>query len=381
MAAVLPVGSDLSGAMNRFLKTILEKDIVDAVLMPMKVPSGDSFAWIIMSDSSIVDDAEAMAPVMPVQGARALRSLTRKGEGSIRVLALMRPCEIRAAIELSKLGQVKTENLILAAYDCPGAVPMDSFVSDPSSGEDLFRKMLAGEDVSAGEVKPSCTSCVEFSMTDADLHFGHFGLGGTEVLLIPGSPKGMEILEALELPADRETSIWDEAVRKRREKQVASRDAAFEETGENIRGVQGMLNVFADCISCRNCRAACPICYCRLCHFESETAKQDPNSRLDSAVTRGGISLPADRMLFHTGRMTHMSLSCVSCGQCSDACPADIPVAQVFSFVADRTQKAFEYSAGRNDGDPLPLRSFMKSELSGIHEMVSDAEPGGHAHE
>ena len=85
--------------------------------------------------------------------------------------------------------------------------------------------------------------------------------------------------------------------------------------------------------------------------------------------------------MFHVGRMTHMSLSCVSCGQCSDACPVSIPVADVFSFVADRTQSTFEYKAGLNATDPLPLRQFRKSELPGVHELVKNAEAEASSHE
>ncbi|MCD4777217.1 MAG: 4Fe-4S binding protein, partial [Candidatus Aegiribacteria sp.] len=95
----------------------------------------------------------------------------------------------------------------------------------------------------------------------------------------------------------------------------------------------------------------------------------------------GGISLPVDRIMFHTGRMAHMSLSCVSCGQCSDACPVSIPVADVFSYVADQTQNTFEYIAGLNDGDPLPLRQFRKAELPGVHELVKDADAEVPSHE
>jgi formate dehydrogenase (coenzyme F420) beta subunit len=380
-SAMLPVEGDLNAAVAGFLKTALEKGVVDAVLLPMEVPSGDSYAWILMKDPALVDDARAMAPVMPVQGARALRSLTRKGEGSLRVLALMRPCEVRAARELAKLGQVKTGNLILATWDCPGALPMKDFLRDPAGGKESFAGMLARGEPLDGGVKPSCLSCIDFSMTDADLHFCNFLSAGGHIPVLAGSPEGQRLLQADSLGLETGVDIegWEPCIAAKRETRMAARQAAFEETGGKVRGFEGMLTVFADCIGCRNCRAACPICYCRLCYFDSETAKPDPGAFLDAAAVRGGVSLPANRLLFHIGRMTHMSLSCVSCGQCSDACPADIPVADVFSLVGHGTREAFEYVAGRNDGVPLPLRTFLKTELAGIRELVRDAEPGGHS--
>ncbi|MCK5036824.1 MAG: hypothetical protein KAS73_13095, partial [Candidatus Sabulitectum sp.] len=132
----------LETSLRGFLRQLLESENIDALILPLKVPSGDSFAWIMLNDASMVDDAVPFPATMPVQGAKALRSLTRKEKGELKVLALMRPCEIRAGIELSKLGQVNTENLILATYDCPGAVPLQDYVSDPIAGERNFKEFF-----------------------------------------------------------------------------------------------------------------------------------------------------------------------------------------------------------------------------------------------
>ena len=78
--------------------------------------------------------------------------------------------------------------------------------------------------------------------------------------------------------------------------------------------------------------------------------------------------------MFHVGRLSHMSLSCVSCGQCTDVCPVSIPVSTMFSYVADSTQQTFEYEAGICAGDALPLREFKLSEIANIDELVKSAE-------
>ncbi len=378
--AVLPVAKDPGDAILEFLRLAVASELADAVILPMKVPSGDSYAWILMNDVSLMDDAVPIAAAMPVQGAKALRSLTRKSPGNLTVIAVMRPCEIRAAVELVKLGQVHADNLILATYDCPGAVQLQKYVDDPEGSEEHFSRMLQSGKPD-NTAKPVCHYCEEFSMFDSDLHFGYLGLSEKEVLVIPGSDKGSELLAGLGLDPARDLSDWEKGIDSLKVERETARKSAFEETGEQLRGFSGMLSVFANCIGCHNCQSACPICYCRLCYFDSETAQQDPDALITAAAKRGGISLPEDRIMFHVGRMTHMSLSCVSCGQCTDACPVSIPVAGAFSYVADRTQRTFEYKAGRNDGDPLPLRQFRKSELPGIHELVKNAESEGPSHE
>ncbi|MCK5785910.1 MAG: 4Fe-4S dicluster domain-containing protein [Candidatus Sabulitectum sp.] len=380
---VLKTDNGVETPVREFLGQMLDSGAVDALIMPLKVPSGDSFAWILLNDAGMLDDAVPFPAVMPVQGARALRSLTRKEKGDLTVLALMRPCEIRAGIELSKLGQVNTDNLILATYDCPGAIPLQDYVNDPESSEASFKEMFTtGE---PGEnAKPACRTCVNFSAVDSDLHFGFLGISDEGMLVIPGSTRGAELLQKMDIQSetgDKLLPLWKSEVESILKKRTAARDIAFKKTESDIKGFSGMLNVFSNCIGCHNCQSACPICYCRLCYFGSEASRSNPEALMNQAIKRGGISLPPERIMFHTGRLAHMSLSCVSCGQCSDACPVSIPVADVFSFVAEQTQSTFEYKAGRNDGKPLPLRDFKKSELPGVHELVKDAEPGGASHE
>ena len=378
--AVLPAEKEPGGAVQDFIRLAMEKELVDAVILPMKVPSGDSFAWILMNDVSLLDNAVPIAATMPVQGAKALRSLTRKGPGNLKIIAVMRPCEIRAAMELCKLGQVHSENLILATYDCPGAVQLQKYVDDPAGSEELFAGMLQ-KGKPDNSAKPVCHYCENFSMFDSDIHFGYLGLSEKEVLVIPDSEKGSVLLKELGLDTAKGLQAWEKGINELKAERAEARKSAFEETGAQLRGFDGMLSVFANCIGCHNCQSACPICYCRLCYFDSETAEQDPDALIIAASKRGGLSLPEDRIMFHVGRMTHMSLSCVSCGQCTDACPVSIPVAGAFSYVADRTQSTFEYFAGRNDGDPLPLRQFRKSELPGVHELVKSAEAEASSHE
>ena len=65
-------GADTKSAIRAFVKDLVENGDIDAGLMPVAVPAGDSYAWILMKDAEVLDQASPMAPVMPVQGAKAL---------------------------------------------------------------------------------------------------------------------------------------------------------------------------------------------------------------------------------------------------------------------------------------------------------------------
>lgn len=61
-----------------------------------------------------------------------------------------------------------------------------------------------------------------------------------------------------------------------------------------------------------------------------------------------------------------MSTACVGCGQCSNACPNEIPVMELFRTIAYKTQKAFVYEAGRSPDEPPPLSVFREDEFAEV---------------
>jgi formate dehydrogenase subunit beta len=48
-----------------------------------------------------------------------------------------------------------------------------------------------------------------------------------------------------------------------------------------------------------------------------------------------------------------------------------IPVAQLFSMIADETQGLFDYVSGRSLEEPIPLIAYREDEL---HQMEDDHE-------
>ena len=170
----------------------------------------------------------------------------------------------------------------------------------------------------------------------------------------------------MDIEAEKSMDNWEKKakeiieVRKKKKKEVQER------LKSKVMGIDNLLDVFSDCINCHNCRSACPICYCRQCYFESEKMKLPSDDYLMRAESKGALRFLPDTLLFHLGRMTHMSLSCVGCGACEDACPMSIEVAQIFSFVGERSQGLFSYIPGKNAEEPLSLRIYKEDEF---HEV------------
>jgi formate dehydrogenase subunit beta len=380
MGKILPAEEGINKTIIDFLKKSLEKNGLEAVLIPSKVPDTDSYTWLLVQNESLLDLANPLPPVMTVQGGRALSSLTKHGKLEEKVAALMRPCEIRAAVELFKLKQIDLDNIILISMDCPGAVPLSDFIADPEKMTGVFEQAFVnwGENDS---LRPVCQICHRFSLDAlipdspaSDLHIGFMGKKNEIIVLIPVTSKGKDLLEKLELSAQDSLKDWLAKVEEIREKKSKKRNDFDQEWQKKMAGTEKFAAVFDECINCHNCMNVCPVCYCQQCYFDSPFLKLTPEAHLERAEKRGALRYPRDTLLFHLGRMSHMVLSCVSCGACEDACPMSIPVAQVFAMVGDQTQKYFDYIPGKNRGEPLPLQVFDEEEFGEIETPSEGAE-------
>jgi len=61
-----------------------------------------------------------------------------------------------------------------------------------------------------------------------------------------------------------------------------------------------------------------------------------------------------------------MGLSCVGCGQCSNACPNDIKLSELFTAVGKGAQEGFGYVAGKSMEEPFPLSIFFEDEFQDV---------------
>jgi formate dehydrogenase subunit beta len=294
----------------------------------------------------------------------------------------MRPCEIRAVAELSKLKQIDLEDIALISIDCPGAMPLTDYMNEPDKMAEIFKTVFEKWEIS-DSLRPVCQICHRFSLASLlpsssqetslsdgeemalpapDLHVGIIDKEKKTISLIPVTSKGKAILDTLDLSPQDSLQDWELKVKEIREKKLKKRDSFEQEWSTKIEGPDKFSAAFDECINCHNCMRACPICYCQQCYFDSKNLKLKPDDYLERAEKRGALRFPLDTLLFHLGRMSHMVLSCVSCGACEDACPMSIPVAQIFTVVGEQVQKDFNYVPGRNREEPLPLQAFLEDE-------------------
>lgn len=362
-------------SLNRFLRMLLERDAVSAVLVPEHLPMKDSVMPTLVTDPEKLDRADPLAPAFPLNAARVLSKLTRKPSGAITA-AVLRPCEIRAFVELVKLKQGSTDEVLLIGMDCLGAFGNTDYVRFAESSENgastlrFYKKMLGGEeaDPSGFDLSPACKSC-EFPVPEgADIVVGLMGNNILEsITLIAKTERGERALQKLQLPEDSSPpAMREEAVARLVAERIRHRDRMFEETAEAVSDMGKLMGYLANCVNCYNCRVACPVCYCRECVFTTDVFDHDPVQYFRWAKRKGIIKMPSDTVFYHLTRLAHMSTACVGCGQCSNACPNGVPVMELFRTIAHYTQSAFSYTAGMSIEDDPPLSVFREHEFSEV---------------
>jgi formate dehydrogenase (coenzyme F420) beta subunit len=358
--------------LQAFLRKLLEAGLVDLLLVPMTTPTG-AVVPALVSDPGLISFADPLAPVMPVNSATLAGKLSFK-QPRPRVGAVLRACELRALVELAKMQQACLDDLLLIAVDCAGTYSPPTYQQMIASRKPAEANLWRGVFEAAADpgsplpdLRLACKICEQPVFPQAQIHIELFG-SNLERGIWVSLPA--ELGEKLELandtavpPAERE-----EAISRLAAARETARETEFSAIRERIESAEGIQGLFSTCIRCHNCMTVCPICYCKTCVFKSVIFDHDPMQYVTWAHQKGACRLPADTLLFHMTRLNHMALSCVGCGMCSEACPADLPVGLFFRTVSQKLGVTFDYVPGRSLEEPLPLVTFKADEWTEMGE-------------
>jgi formate dehydrogenase subunit beta len=362
---------DVVAALRTFLRRLLEEQVVDALLVPVELPSGDAVAQTLIKDPEKLALANPLAPVMMANSANLVSRLTRLGNRE-KVGVVLRSCEMRALIELVKLQQASLDNLLTLGIDCLGTYEVTQYAQlrgelgdavGPSPEQ--LQAAAEGQVVPVGgyEFRSACQICEYPVAANVDVNIGLIGVDTRTMVLLDMEPEiGEQLLEKLGLQ-EGEAGDREEAVGKLVAAREKARDEAFARFHESFQDSASLVAQFSTCIACHNCSQACPICYCKECIFETDTFRHPSERYLLWAGRKGAARMPSDTVLFQLTRMNHMVSSCVGCGMCESACPSNLPLALIFRAVGAKVQGLFEYLPGRSLEEELPVATFKEDEF------------------
>ncbi len=366
MTKVMNLNKSADEAVIEFLRHLLNNELVSGVLTLMRTKNRECFSYAFVTDADALDMAVPLAPVMPSNAGTILSSLTQSKK---RIAAVVRPCEQRAFIERVKREQGSLENVLLISHTCGGVYPLKTVIEEKK--EDLFEKYHESlcEGHVPDNVRPTCKACENCIPVNTDITISIIGEKNikSECSFFLNSEAAVELCK--DFSETMTDGNFDESLLKKHlEVRRETKENLFNTVVTQEDGLDGLIDVFGKCVGCHGCGHVCPICYCVLCDFESHN--YDYNSAIyeKELSQKGAFRLPSDTIFFHLGRMSHMSFSCVNCGQCTDVCPADIPVAAIFMRTGEQTASLFDYAPGRDVEESIPVMVFKEEEFQELGE-------------
>lgn len=357
-------------SLKEMLKESFKNNVVDAILGLFWDENRNNVSYGMTKNPENLDRLEILCPSMPVQGARVISNI-KFTETPLKVLCVIKPCEMRAVVELIKLKQIMPEKLIFLSMDCGGAIEPEKFKELSMSGKDIVGEYLVSYEnfsdftYSTENNRFACRICDRCIPKVSDLRLRPYG---KTMYLEALTEKGEQFLKSIlkDEPKNIDFTQYDESLKKIIDNRKTNKDKEREIFKKEINSMESFTKELSSCIRCHNCMVNCPADYCKECIFRSPVFDH-PSENYELWLERKGmIKLPADTLLFHLTRLNHMSTSCVSCGMCETSCPVGIRLTRIFSFIGEETQKIFDYEAGRSLDEELPVATFREKELDKV---------------
>jgi formate dehydrogenase subunit beta len=325
------------GAAQEFMSSLLTRNMVDALFVPQTGADGAVSAALI-SNPDAIKRSNPFAPIMVANAAKDVAAATTR-QPDRRIGAVLRPCEIRALVELAKRGRANLANLTVVGIDCLGTfAPFDymrKMLAAGSAAEMTTQCMqVAEEGEIACQTRTACQMCERPAPRGADVTLGFIGVDAAKELLVIAADESADGRLRLGEVTQREATEGEVA---RREatltniiaKHTAYTDRELSRLDVSFGGLAGALTALATCTECRLCLQACPL--------------------YDGELDDTSLSLVGQ-----LGAVAKWLVSCSGCGMCEESCPNGVPLAVVARALSRPLRAKFDYTPGRSVEEKLP---------------------------
>jgi formate dehydrogenase subunit beta len=365
---------ECGGAVTTLLKYALESGMVDAVFAVKKGQDiYDAVPTLITDPAEVVECAGSLHT-----GTLLLSKLFKKwlnGARDMKIAVPLKGCDVMGMYELAKREQINLDNVIMIGLNCGGTVSpvtarkmiADKFEIDPDDvvkeeidkgqfiviTKDGEHKGISIDDLEEEGYgrRSNCRRCKMKIPRQADLACGNWGVigdkAGKATFIEVCSEKGANLVsEAEKAGALKTEAPIPKGIEIRGKVEGAMlklgdkwRAKDFEALGEGTDRLKKIMEETSRCIKCYQCIENCPICYCVEC-----------STKKPYLVEPGRIPPP---FMFHLIRFSHISDSCINCGQCEELCAMDIPNALFMHALQTEMEKMFGFTPGVNMDLPV----------------------------
>ena len=361
--------AECGGAVTSLFKYLLDKKLVDGVLALKKGEDVYDGIPVFITSSDELPEVSGSLHCATINFGKIIS----KYFADKKIAVPTKPCDAMAIKELAKLKQVNLDNIYMIGLNCGGTVnpitamkmiklfyeinPKDvikeeidkgKFIIFLKDGTEKAIKIAELEERGFGRRK-NCQRCEVMIPRMADIACGNWGAEKGWTFVEVCSEKGRKLIEDAEKEGYikiKEPSKKAIEIREKIENVMIKMAKKFQKKHleEEYPSLEEWQKYWNRCIKCYGCRDNCPLCFCVECKLEKDYMEKG--------------KIPPNPIMFQGIRLSHVSPSCINCGQCEDACPMDIPLSYIFHRMQLRFRDTFGYIPGVDDSLP-PLISEL----------------------
>ena len=335
---LLETNGDPLGAVRQFINTIWEQRGFSSILVSMNQGKDPITIPQVIEDPVQLDQVNPFKPLMTFNTAKMIPNLLRDHPGE-EFGVLLRPCEMRALIEIQKRQPLPADSLTTLCFDCLGTLPLDDFIwqaerkGDPEGLTDEALRFARQGGILAYRYRSACQMCTSPGANSADININVIGLPIRQHVLI--QTKGDDTARKLKLDqiiageADQLTIDQHERVLfKLTQRHQHTMDRLFETLADYLpKNVDAVVEQLDNCGECQACMDVCPIC-------EVDHPERDSSGR------------------YNRTDVMEWLISCAGCGMCEQSCPDHLPLSSIFGYIRENLKKEYGYSPGLSANKP-----------------------------
>jgi formate dehydrogenase subunit beta len=300
------------------------------------------------TEITALDQVNPFRPLMQTNAACLLPDILSHYP-DCRIGALLRPCEMRALIEMAKHTSLKLDNLVTISVDCLGTLPADEYqwrleriqqgMPSEERPDDLAQEAL--KFARQGGIIPyryrsACQVCPSPAAKNADININILGLPVRQKILVSVSEgaKAPTIQPGCFPDAEFDEELVHQhqhILARMLERHTRQMERLFHSLGSLFPvDVEALISHLESCGDCHSCMDVCPIC-------SVHPPQRDRHGHYDRSSVMQWL------------------ISCAGCGMCEQACPKDLPTAAIFAAIRRQLGQLWGYEPGKSITEPLPL--------------------------
>ncbi len=336
--------------LQEFLTAWWRQYQLEALLAPAELSDHSGVAARVIQDPKKLSAVNPFAPVMLSNAASVLNQFVQRHRGA-RLAAILRPCELRALVELQKRGRLSFDlrAVVTIGVDCLGTFAPATYAQcvKAHGAEVVTSEALcyaADGGFTPQRFRLACQACDWPAPQGADVIIGAIGVDPARYLLViardgaTDSHLGLQAV-ANEMAVEAQVERREIAVGDVIDMRAKRRAALLEEY--RCKDVANALAWFANCSLCGDCLDACPL-------YDGELT--------GLLGVHGGTRQSRRAPLAELIDVSRWLASCAGCGMCEESCHNNVPLTLLMMAFSHHLREELHYTAG-NPAQRLPWLS------------------------